>query len=153
VKVGEMFPDNYLKGSAIVGTPMMVLIVRVQLEELRTGPDKPEEPAYVLYFENINPKTDKPQRIPTLKYYSGLGHAMVLRRELAEDITQATGASDSDQWPTKRIVVFAGEGRKVRGKISIPLHARAPKQPPATPPQTQPPTTEPQPEQAEGQPA
>jgi hypothetical protein len=150
VKVGEMFPDNYLKGPAIVGQPVLALIVSVISVKLRSGPDKPEEPAFVLFFENISPKTDKPQRIPTLAYKPGFGHQLVLRRELADEIARAIGAGDTDEWGGKRVVLFAGESKRVSGRTVTPLHARAPKAAPAAQPQTTTPEHQPQ---AEGTPA
>lgn len=128
MQVNDMFPPKYLKGEMIVGRPVLVRMREVVQESLRTGPDKPAEPAFVLYFVSVKDQTTgeiAPIRGLTLHQK---GQALVLRRELADEIMKATGTTDTDQWGSKLVVLYAGETKRAAGRTTTPLHARAVKQ-------------------------
>ncbi len=145
----DMFPAKYLKGEQIKGRPVLARLREVVEEKLRSGPDKPAEPAYVLYFVSIkDPTTGEIAPVRGLALHQK-GHALVLRRDLADEIMRATNTTDTDQWPSKIVVFFAGEPKKTAGRTSTPLHARAVKVSQQAQPQTNP---ESQP-QTEGAPA
>jgi hypothetical protein len=123
MQVKDMFPVRYLRGQDMT-KPILVELRSVELTELRAGPDKPAEPAYVLYFEDVSSGSAQPMR--GLMHTRGKGHALVLRRALADEIMQATGVTDTDEWRGKRVVIFP-EQRLVARRNVVSIRARAPK--------------------------
>lgn len=123
MQVKDMFPVRYLRGQDMT-KPILVELRSVELTELRAGPDKPAEPAYVLYFEDVSSGSPQPMR--GLMHTRGKGHALVLRRALADEIMQATGVTDTDEWRGKRVVIYP-EQRMVARRNVVSIRARAPK--------------------------
>lgn len=123
MQVKDMFPARYLRGQDMT-KPVLVELRSVELTELRAGPDKPAEPAYVLFFEDVSSGSPQPMR--GLTHTRGKGHALVLRRALADEIMQATGVTDTDEWRGKRVVIYP-EQRMVARRNVVSIRARAPK--------------------------
>jgi hypothetical protein len=123
MQVKDMFPARYLRGQDMT-KPILIELRSVELTELRAGPDKPAEPAYVLFFEDVSAGTPQPMR--GLMHVRGKGHALVLRRALADEIMQATGVTDTDEWRGKRVVIYP-EQRTVARRNVVSIRARAPK--------------------------
>lgn len=130
MQLSDMYPRKFLRGQDMQ-RPLLIELKAVEQVELRAGPNKPSERGYVLHFENLNPKADagakdKYQLVRGIAYTVGKGHALVLRRALADQIMAATGTTDTDQWPGKRVVIFP-EAMNVAGGAVIAIRARAPK--------------------------
>lgn len=126
MQVTDMFPARYLRGQDMT-KPILVELNGVELTELRAGPDKPAEPAFVLYFKDVssgNPADG--HGIRGLMFHRGKGHALVLRKSLAEEINQATATQDTEQWRGKRVVLYP-EQRTVARRSVVSIRARAPK--------------------------
>lgn len=123
MQVKDMFPARYLRGQDMT-KPILVELRSVEQTELRAGPDKPAEPAFVLYFEDVSSGSAQPMR--GLMHTRGKGHALVLRRALADEIMQATGVIDTDEWRGKRVVIYP-EQRMVARRNVVSIRARAPK--------------------------
>ena len=145
MKVTEMFPAKYAKGEHL-HKPRLVEIHAVEPTELRAGPGKPAERAYLLWFDDVS--TGAPVRIAGVAYVDRssskrCGHALVLRGVLAKQIAQIVGTEETDEWEGKRAVLFP-ENAVVAGRSLTLTRARAPKlvpvvpQSPAVPPQADP---------------
>lgn len=128
MQVKDMFPSKFLRGQDMT-KPMLVEMHGVQETGLRAGPDKPEEPAYVLFFDDVS--TGKPLPVRGLMRHENGKHALVLRRQLAEEIMQATGTTDTDDWANKRVVLYH-EQRTVARRSVVSIRARAAKPPQPT---------------------
>jgi hypothetical protein len=123
MEVRDMFPAKYLRGQDMT-KPILVELRMVEPTELRAGPDKPAELAFLAYFENVG--TGAPEQMRGLFHYRGKGHALVLRKSLAEEIMQATSTTDTDQWTGKRVVLFP-EQKTVARRTVVSIRARAQK--------------------------
>lgn len=123
MEVRDMFPAKYLRGQDMT-RPILVELHSVEPTELRAGPDKPAELAFLAYFENVSGGT--PDQMRGLFHYRGKGHALVLRRALADEIMQATATTDTDQWRGKRVVLYP-EKRTVARRDVVSIRARAAK--------------------------
>lgn len=123
MQVKDMFPVRYLRGQDMT-KPILIELRSVEQTELRAGPDKPAEPAFVLYFEDVSSGAPQPMR--GLMHTRGKGHALVLRRALADEIMQATGVIDTDDWRGKRVVIYP-EQRTVARRNVVSIRARVPK--------------------------
>lgn len=127
MQVKDMFPARYLRGQDMT-KPVLIELKSVEETTLRPGPDKPEEKAYVLWFEDVS--TGAYQLMRGLKYTNGKGHALVLRKALAEDIMNATGTQDTDEWKNKRVVLYP-EKKTVARREVVSIRARVMKAQPA----------------------
>lgn len=123
MQVKDMFPARFLRGQDMT-KPILIELRSVEQTELRAGPDKPAEPAFVLYFEDVSSGAPAPMR--GLMYTPRKGHALVLRRALADEIMQATGVIDTDDWRGKRVVIFP-EQRTMARRTIVSIRARPPK--------------------------
>jgi hypothetical protein len=123
MQVKDMFPARYLRGQDMT-KPILIELRSVEQTELRAGPDKPAEPAFVLYFEDVSSGSPAPMR--GLMHTPRKGHALVLRRALADEIMQATGVIDTDEWRGKRVVIYP-EQRTVARRNVVSIRARPPK--------------------------
>jgi hypothetical protein len=124
MQVKDMFPAKFLRGQDMT-KPMLIEMHLVMQEGLRAGPDKPEEKAYVLYFDDVS--TGKPAPVRGLMRHPNGKHALVLRRSLAEEIMAATGTTDTDEWANRRVVIYH-EQRTVARRNVVSIRARAAKQ-------------------------
>lgn len=130
MKMTDMFPSKFLTGTgltAIASTgQILVELGKVAREKMRAGANMPEETESVVYFEVIDPKTDKPRRVLGLEYHNGAGYGRVLNKTLAEQIFSATKTTDTDEWKGKRVVFYAAD-TKAGGEVTKTVCARAPK--------------------------
>lgn len=129
----EMFPARYVKGEHLQKS-RLVEIHQVETTELRAGPNKPSERAYLLWFVDVS--TGTPVRMHGVAYTLRNGcalHALVLRRTLAQQIADVLGTDETDEWTGKRVVLHP-EAATVAGRPMQIIRARAPKT--ATPPPT-----------------
>lgn len=120
MQVKDMFPAKYLRGQDMP-KPMLIEMHSVLQQELRPGPDKPAEIAYVLFFDDVS--TGKPAPVRGLAKHANGKHALVLRRQLAEEIMAATGTTDTDEWGNKRVVIYP-EQRTVARRNVVSIRAR-----------------------------
>jgi hypothetical protein len=84
VKIGDVFPSNYLKASDLNGSAVPVTIERVEIEQI--GREKEARP--VLHFV-------------------GKAKGMVLNKTNAKKIVELAGSDDTDEWAGVQIVLFA----------------------------------------------
>lgn len=122
MQVKDMFPAKYLRGQDMT-KPMLIEMHVVMQQKLRPGPDKPEETAYVLYFDDVS--TGKPAPVRGLVKHENGKHALVLRRQLADEIMSASGTQDTDEWSGKRVVIYP-EQRTVARRNVVSIRARKP---------------------------
>lgn len=113
MKVKEMFPRKYATGQDLNGKAATLTIARLSAEKMRPGPGAPEESKWVLYFENAK-------------------KGVILNRTLANQIAEALGSDDTDEWPGLPITLYP-EAMNVAGKARIAIRARAPEPAPASP--------------------
>ena len=123
MKVNEMFPAKYVKGEHL-NKSRLIEIHAVEATELRAGPGKPAERAYLLWFDDVS--SGGPARIPGVAYAAKRGHALVLRNTLAKQIAELVNADDTNDWPGKRVVIYP-EQAVVAGRPLTLIRARAPK--------------------------
>lgn len=121
MQVKDMFPSKFLRGQDM-SKPMLIEMRGVQETGLRAGPDKPEEKAVVLFFDDVS--TGKPAPVRGLLRHPNGHHALVLRRTLAEEIMAASATDDTDQWAGKRVVLYH-EQRTVARRNVVSIRARA----------------------------
>lgn len=105
MNLDQMFPRRYASGEDLQGRAVMVTIEIVQAETMRPGQGRPEETKYVLY---------------TVEGKKGI----ILSRELAKQIAQITGESDTDNWPGKKITVYP-QPMTVGGRPVVAIRARS----------------------------
>lgn len=127
MQLQDMFPGRYLRGQDM-SRPMLIEMRSVEKAQLRPGPNKPEETAYVLHFEDVS--HGAPARVRGLVYTPGKGYSLVLRRRLAAEIMAATDTSDTDEWNGKRVVIYP-EQMIVANRTVTAIRARRSKQSPA----------------------
>lgn len=132
MKMTDMFPSKFLTGIGLLSIAnvgqILVELGKVAKEPMRAGAGMPEEIEPVVYFEIIDPKTDKPRRVSGLEYHNGRGYGRVLNKTLAEQIFGATKTTDTDEWKGKRVVFYAAD-TKAGGEPTKTVCARAPKIP------------------------
>jgi len=104
MKVDEMFPRKYANGGDLNGKAVVVVLDKVQSEQMRTTGTAPEL-KYVLYVQ-------------------GTKKGIVLCRTLAQQIAAATGEPDADKWAGKRVTLYP-EPMTVAGVPRIAVRARA----------------------------
>lgn len=122
MNVKEFYPVTLLRGQDLA-KPILILITAVRIEKMRTGANKPEEPTLVAYFENVS--SGKAVKIPTHKYFEGLGHGFSVRKTLAFKIAGLLGSDDTDTWVGKKLVLSATDS-KAQGKPVKSIDARLP---------------------------
>lgn len=134
MKVSEMFPRRFLRGQDMTKS-LLILINGIEEQELRAGPNKPAERAYVMFFDDVS--NGKPARLSGVAYTPRKGHALVLRGALAKQIATILGTDETDEWRGRDVVIYT-EAATVSGKPMQIMRARAPRR--TTPPATQTPT-------------
>jgi hypothetical protein len=87
MNVTELFPSRFLSGTDLNGKRVTVTIEHMALEDVR------------------DPKTGQNKPKPIL-YFVGAKKPMVLNKTNAVSIAKATGATDTDRWPGKRITLY-----------------------------------------------
>lgn len=120
MQVRDMWPSKFLRGQDMT-KPVLIEMHGVQETGLRAGPDKPEEKAFVLFFDDVS--SGKPAPMRGLFRHPNGHHALVLRRALAEEIMAATATDDTDQWSGKRVVLYH-EQRTVARRNVVSIRAR-----------------------------
>ena len=105
MKLDAMFPRRYASGEDLQGRAVTVTIQTVRSEKMRPGQGRPEETKYVLY---------------TVEGKKGI----ILSRVLAQQIIEATGESDTDNWEGKKITVYP-EPMQVAGRSVVAIRAKA----------------------------
>lgn len=130
MKMTDMFPSKFLTGTGLTAMAstgqILVELGKVAREKMRAGANMPEETESVVYFEIIDPKSDKPRKVAGLEYHNGAGYGRVLNKTLAEQIFSATRTQDTDEWKGKRVVFYASD-TKAGGELTKTVCARAPK--------------------------
>jgi len=124
MKVTDMFPAKYVKGEHLQKS-RLIEIHAVEATELRAGPGKPAERAYLLWFDDVS--TGAPVKIPGVAHTPKRGHALVLRNALAKQIVALLNADDTNDWAGKRVVIYP-EPAVVAGRSMTVIRARASKQ-------------------------
>jgi len=104
VKVSEMFPGRYLSGDDLQGQPMTVTIARIGQEEMRPGGAAPVK-KWVVWFQ-------------------GEQKAVILGLTLAEQIAEAVGSDDTNDWPGRRVTLYPLP-LTVAGESRVAIRARA----------------------------
>jgi hypothetical protein len=105
MKLTEMFPSRFVKGEELT-KPVTVTIARVEAETMR--PSRTEEVTkFVLYFVE-----------------SRTGRGVVLSKTLANQIAQALGSDDTEDWPGQRITLYP-EPVRVGNAERVAIRARA----------------------------
>lgn len=103
MRVDQMFPSKYLKGSDLQG-PVIVTIQRVTTESVYR-PNEGQASAYVLYCVNGS-------------------KGIVLSKALAEGIAEALKEPDTDLWAGRKVTLYP-QGMKVAGRDVTAIRARA----------------------------
>lgn len=124
MQLQDMYPGKYLRGQDM-SRPMLIEMRGVERAQLRPGPNKPEETAFILHFEDVS--HGAMSRVRGLVYTPGKGHSLVLRRRLAAEIMAATDATDTDEWSGKRVVIYP-EPMTVANRLVTAIRARRSKQ-------------------------
>lgn len=115
--INDLFPRRFVRGRDLRG-PILARLTSVGVEVVHPRPGV-EEQAYVVRFEHLDLKTR--QSVPLRGFQRDRdGYAVVLRRTLAEQIAEATGAESVEDW-SRRVVVF--EPATVAGKVTIKARA------------------------------
>lgn len=83
----EMFPTRYAGGSDLHGKSFTLEIAGVQMEEMNDPHTFEKIQKYVIYFR-------------------GAQRGMVLGKQFAESIAEATGETDAQQWTGKRVEIY-----------------------------------------------
>lgn len=130
MKVTEMFPARYVKGEHLQKS-RLVEIHGVETTELRAGPNKPAERAYLMWFVDVS--NGNATRIQGVAYTPPKGHSLVLRGPLAKQIAGVLGTEETDEWTGKRVVLYP-EQATVAGRPMLIIRARAPKAAPTPAP-------------------
>lgn len=87
MKINQMFPSKYMSGDDLGGKPWSFKITSVRLEEMHN--------------KQTNSKTKKP-----VVYFTGPKKGLILNRTIAEQIAQATGQDDTDNWPGEVVTIY-----------------------------------------------
>lgn len=117
MKIGDVFPSNYLKASDLNGAQVTVTIDRVEVEQI--GREKESRP--VLHFV-------------------GKAKGMVLNKTNAKKLVEIAGSDDTDDWHGVQVTLFAAmvefQGDQVEAlRIKAPVVKAAPKPKPVPQPQ------------------
>jgi hypothetical protein len=111
MKVGDIFPSKYLRGSDLAGHAVTVTIDEIRLESF--------------YDSEAKETTKKP-----VVYFTGKQKGLVMSKSLAYKIAEILGSEDMDSWRGKRVVIFT-EQKSVYGEIKDVFAARAAQPEPA----------------------
>lgn len=87
MKVSDLFPSKYMNGIDLAGKAWTFKIQAVRFEEMH---DKQK-----------NAQAKKP-----VVYFQGPKKGLILNRTIADQIAQATGKDDTDQWPGCQITIY-----------------------------------------------
>lgn len=102
MKVREMFPSRYLKGSELPGE--VTVTIKGIVSERMYKPGSGEVSGWVLYCEKAS-------------------RGVVLSKGLALTIAQALGEDDTDQWIGQKVVFFP-QPMRVGGRDLVVIRAK-----------------------------
>lgn len=105
MKLNDMFPTRFATGADLQGREVSLIIETVRPEKMRPGPGQPEATKFVVYFVNAK-------------------KGVVLNKTLAEQIAQAVGSDDTDNWSNKAITLYP-ENIHVAGVARVAIRAKA----------------------------
>jgi hypothetical protein len=105
VKVSDLYPSKYLKGSDLGGRAVTVTIDTIALESFYDSESKQTVKKPVLYF-------------------AGKQKGLVLSKSLAYKLAEILRSDDMDIWPGGRVVLFT-ERRSVYGEVKEVFAVRA----------------------------
>ena len=114
MKVSEMFPRRWLVGSDLEGKAFRVKIEAVQQEEVRTRTGQTEA-KWVLHLH-------------------GAARGLILHRTIAQQVADAVGSDDTQQWMGKEIVIYPLD-MGVAGEKRIAIRVRKPTTQKVAPPE------------------
>ncbi len=127
MKLSEMFPARFVRGRDLPG-PILVQVNAIEREEMHPRPGVTEQ-KYVLRFERLDPRANRPTLLPGVSR-SRAGYGAILRKALAEQIATVTGSDDTDEWIGKYVVLEPCQAHAA-GRDVLSISARAPKIKPA----------------------
>lgn len=123
MKLGELFPNRYLRGQDMTA-PLLIVIRGTVIEKVRAGAGKPEESKHVLRFDLA--KSDKnPAQLPYTQRPPE-GYGLVLRKTLAAEIFDATRTTDTSEWVGAKVVIYPHTENVMKRDV-ITIHARMPR--------------------------
>ena len=120
ITINDLFPRRFVRGQDLNG-PLLVRITKIDTAVVHPRPGMSER-VYVLWFDNLDPRTWQTVKLPGF-LCGPYGHAVIMRRKLAEQIVAALGTDVVSDWPGRVVVL---EPKRVSGKQT--LTARASKQ-------------------------
>lgn len=103
-EISRMFPSRYLKGVDFEGKAVPCTIVGVAQEETRVAAGAKPELKWILYIR----ESEK---------------GIVLSKTLAEQIAEALGATNTDKWLGRKVVLYP-EGMRVAGVVRVAIRCR-----------------------------
>src|SRR3990170_1464360 len=106
MKIDDIFPRKYATGEDLAGKPVTLEIRAVIPETMRPAPNAQPIDKWVVYFERAE-------------------KGVILSRTLANQIVDATGQDDTNNWIGKRVTLFPLPMR-VAGRDVIAIRARKP---------------------------
>ncbi|MCL5994491.1 MAG: hypothetical protein M1546_00355 [Chloroflexi bacterium] len=119
MKINELFPSKFVRGQDLSHTPVLAKLGVIEQVEVHPRPGVKEQ-KWVLLFESVDP-AGKARPIAGVSR-TAAGYAVILRKALMAQILEATGTTDTDEWPGKQVVFHACESR-----AGLTVCARAPK--------------------------
>lgn len=87
MKIKDMFPSKYMNGNDLGGKSWSFKIASIKFEEM--------------HDKQNNAKIKKP-----VVYFSGPKKGLILNRTIAEQIMQATGQDDTDNWSGHVVTIY-----------------------------------------------
>lgn len=87
MKIKDLFPSKYMTGDDLGGKPWSFKIATVRFEEMHN--------------KQANTKVKK-----AVVYFTGPKKGLILNQTVAEQIAQATGQDDTDNWPGHLITIY-----------------------------------------------
>ena len=100
-----MYPSRFVKGTDLQGRSVAVTIEKIQLEKMRSNPQRPEIEKYVLY-------TNEGKK------------GIVMSKTLATQIAGAVGSGETDDWLGKQVTLYP-QPLSVAGVQRVAIRARA----------------------------
>lgn len=114
MRMNDAFPSKYLKAEDLEEGDLILMI---------TGAE---------YAEFIDPRTQKSEQKPVLRFQGDNNKPLVLNKTNWKSITAALGSDDTDDWIGKKIALYATEvesfGETVLGirvRLKAPVKAKA----------------------------
>lgn len=105
MKVSDLYPTKYLRGSDLAGHAVAVTIENILLESF--------------YDQESRDNVKKP-----VLYFTGKSKGLILSKSLAYKLATILNSDDMDDWKGQPIVIFT-EKRSVYGDVKDVFSARA----------------------------